>query len=1605
MSKSILQKTSFGLIRTNPKLTGNVKIIADSKDVLYLESFDATSELAKSKYKGFKVSSSTDYYFDLYKFFNQKFPTKTKDIYSLLEINDGLTIKNEYGYQYDTTYGYGAEPKISQLYPEQYSLLAPLWIEPSNVPDYFIICRTEDPVSVSTQGISTEDDITTIDLVENPDHFVKNILSKSKIIKSFDLTTNSNLGRYIRKHVNNALFPESAILADWNKGRYFKYNGISTNKPGFVSRTKELFADTWATDKTIIEYESIITTGFSELNVIHPNILNLEYLFDDTDTNDYEFYRYFGLYVNKAQYNEFFIDGESLFADRFLQPDQLPIPVQNIVGYKDNINDQIQTNTSGIVVYAETPPISSIGGTSFFPSEIVENMSRIGYLQDAIGEFHKIRNDFNFDAGTLKLDDTSINWKNFSGFNVPENFISSEFNDKVNGRPACVIEFVNTPIDDDEFRIYFTDPNDLSQLDYIDFFTMTATTSMTAGTFSSNAYSALGTFSDIAKAFAGAVNNSNNYYPDLLPLSAVNIGSKVIIFSRVASSTWNKVKVTSLSKATLVIDAGIKFISGQLTDYTSSLYQSSPQPFTPVIGWLATGSFVGGNDNPFAKVKISADDTELLSTDKYLVTSDGYSQIENIVPYIDEPVFDKTGAIINFDNFNDYYTINIVDTVEDILLTSSKQCSICTLKNNTCGLLSIYPFKDFDFDFYSLQYNKDADSNISQLYEWYLGATGPFGATSSFDTSSGPSGLTGPSGWIDSVVGPSCEFLVEGGFQNLAGIGNELADTDSIVYNEYDRLKENDVKQLTIPSRSVPFINKWVYDDDGLDVRQNPYRLNADASFRYPNFGPSFAEFSANPKFYTHEWYYLQKYPPYMTFEERKNSYSYFEKAINIGSTYAGSTGSTAYGLATVSGPTSIDTDYFTEYFTREMLGGTAITQEVKYNTFGYASNQRYAETLFRGAKVIVKQKVDTIAPNFNISRIKFNKGTKYNGYKFASIISLVENGLTLKVIENEKHKTITLVIEAGLMDEYFTKFGSGASGSTDPNDYFIDRTLMYTLRDKIELDPISTLYEPANKEISGAIYDWSQPGGWGTPYLVQGGQNTITGTWTNFASEFALNDDGGYNDIFLQHPTIPAYYLLFQGVSNPSIDTFECASINFYFNPYPTGPWAASGMIAPYMPMTDVSLKEPIKGAIPIYLNGGYRGYEGLIEDLSFANIAELINVGNPNVEYITYKNDGTIVYDDKVIELSRPTESYKANYLVPKEDTNIPPELESVSSSDVIGYQMSASERAVVNVMARYNGRYQPKFKDLFYFKDYETSAGTTGTRGYGFESYLNLEFNLDESNFGLVDNYFFNKVNPENPQGILRLNSGSSNPPKYPKINEVAITKRDLYSFMSNWDIDYYRKSLDAGTEESKIGYRGAKENKAFFGSKIMALPDKIILDNFDMIDIDDLDGGLVNINNVPESVVDTTIESQSTNASGALTSKEQIELNVFTTKALSKFLRADGIDAEFNTYINPLFSFGESGLDDDVENYIKENVYQRYVIKKIYFFESQFTNNVYTLDPVELGLTTFQLQQKGYKLSENVSVKFSTESPLNFTMIYNIPKLDNYSISFQVELEKK
>ena len=56
MAKRILQKVSFGLLRTNPKLTTNIKLVVDSTDNMFLESFDEVEELSDIRFKGQKIS-------------------------------------------------------------------------------------------------------------------------------------------------------------------------------------------------------------------------------------------------------------------------------------------------------------------------------------------------------------------------------------------------------------------------------------------------------------------------------------------------------------------------------------------------------------------------------------------------------------------------------------------------------------------------------------------------------------------------------------------------------------------------------------------------------------------------------------------------------------------------------------------------------------------------------------------------------------------------------------------------------------------------------------------------------------------------------------------------------------------------------------------------------------------------------------------------------------------------------------------------------------------------------------------------------------------------------------------------------------------------------------------------------------------------------------------------------------------------------------------------------------------------------------------------------------------------------------------------------------
>ena len=67
-NKILNDTTSFQLVRTNPKLTSNVKLTINQHDEMWLDSIEVSSELADDKYKRFRVNPEVSHPANLYNF-------------------------------------------------------------------------------------------------------------------------------------------------------------------------------------------------------------------------------------------------------------------------------------------------------------------------------------------------------------------------------------------------------------------------------------------------------------------------------------------------------------------------------------------------------------------------------------------------------------------------------------------------------------------------------------------------------------------------------------------------------------------------------------------------------------------------------------------------------------------------------------------------------------------------------------------------------------------------------------------------------------------------------------------------------------------------------------------------------------------------------------------------------------------------------------------------------------------------------------------------------------------------------------------------------------------------------------------------------------------------------------------------------------------------------------------------------------------------------------------------------------------------------------------------------------------------------------------------
>jgi len=343
--KLLTEDSSFQLVRTNPKLTGNVKIAINDSGYMWLESIKANPELSKDLYSKVPIDVTQSHPANILRFFNNG-STPNEIIFDLNEQVDSTKTSKNFKDQYDFSHYFsGVKYLASNKYTERMSYFAPLYLK-EEVPDYFIIFKINDPANFPLDQVKQK-----YDAGETKTEYLIDLFNKASIIQTFDLRAETTPGKYLRDYINNVNFPTSPLTVLYEEGEFTTWNGILINEGIFGSRGESL-NNFYTSSQPLKFFEENITNGFSRNGVIFPNILNLEFVFNDDSSNKYDFNRYLGVYVNAIELTKLDIDldraylnrgtweNDPHFRKRFLETDEVFLTQSNpdgvIVPYKSS---------------------------------------------------------------------------------------------------------------------------------------------------------------------------------------------------------------------------------------------------------------------------------------------------------------------------------------------------------------------------------------------------------------------------------------------------------------------------------------------------------------------------------------------------------------------------------------------------------------------------------------------------------------------------------------------------------------------------------------------------------------------------------------------------------------------------------------------------------------------------------------------------------------------------------------------------------------------------------------------------------------------------------------------------------------------------------------------------------------------------------------------------------------------------------------------------------------------------------------------------------------------------------------------------------------------
>jgi hypothetical protein len=1597
-----LDNISKPLLRTNPKLSTNAKLVVNSLDNMYIESIDASKELAAVEYKKWVVNKDGKWSYDLAKFFNAN-KTPSDLIYNVKSRFSELTVQESFEKQIEEDYHYGTTYNYSKLHDEDFRMLAPIWLD-KNIPSNFVIFRVSDPAAIL--------DFDNQSSFNNMDEILKN----SELIKTFDLTRESNIGTYIRNHVKSELFPSNPINVNFSENERSNFNGIDLMQGGFTNKGEYLFDDFVKQDQTIINENDLITGGFERNKLACANLINLEFLFNDDDTEDYAVNRYFGLYVNDVDsgYGSLESANNGLLKfktlNSYINEDSISaIPPVGLMqstptlGYAHISNNfykispsfydtsklEVQVEDSSNMIPAEIK-LANVGrsvdttkhaaaGSDFIKLTIngaPANNDRIAIFpskeQDYRINFTRFTPGDTFVLGlTLVETDGNRNYlltlqntvqetvEVLKGLGIDDNlYWKADGDDIIFYENKCTLRPLKPTIapysgsNTTLARIEYTQvPYDLSNNMFF------GSDALLAGGFNTTAFSSNGTNAEIASALTKSINSKDNGFTALTYDGADHLYIKNDVLgyrlmqSGVALPNDNANDWLTIDEDNRLSGEPRNVLRLQLTGNTSEVFKNSKIYF-----------FNGGN-SAGKSVLVTLDSVADININDYLETSSQgvYNKVIDIVDDIERLPLQYKKLVLDKKNTIESGEVNVF---ADNLVT--------------LGLFSAFDIHDMNFDFYDtsnsdlkeLKYETAANINYepeldnqSDIY--------PFGERENTDY------ITAPASYFSGLTGV---------------LEDEITDTfnEDFVESEYDRLKENYLKENSIRSRVVPSINKWVLKDT-LTVREQPYYLNANEAFGRSNFSADLSVAGRDRLGMTHEWFYINNLPKHL--KENTGTSTNPDYKLNESFSYLNFMEGFEMTPAMFK---SIDYDYFDRFFVTEGFetkGDNAYktfvktNRQKKYTLINGGNDTAFAESIFKGLKVIFKTRKEFTST----SPVDFVKSSEFNGYRFSTVLNVKtsedSNGIEYEVIQNKQFKFVVFFISLRLDDLWA--------------DQTLTRKLLYELNHSLIWNNEEGTFKYSDVKVDGHLdltgANFSDPNA--DNYLIVNGLTHADGSVPQFLEQINKNEDDDYGSIIVNINTAFGLQKIQLDISNLG---------------------GQAEIILARLPQ-DITNGTPVETTLDnlpgylqynaeyVYKGGGINAYKYILESLGAQDMATMLLRNPDKVTYSTVGLDGTVSLNKFIILLEDGVEFIKQAEVNTEVDDDKPESFKL--SSGNIGFNLGLT-RTYYPFLIRHNGGYTidttpvVTFTDIYAHMKTNTLQNTSNIIELELEEQMykhsltstediqlakdyykrynrcgvafNLGFIYDggthDSQWGYIKNHFYRKVNEFKSSGVIKLSVSSDKPPLYPLIGEVAIDKKDVHVFKSSWDKNYYTRALSGGLLEEVPGTFETKEERSYLASTIMKIKDSYTMLNFDVTRVrteEELDDILANSTNTTDIV--------------QFEDKKRVVLDFYIDFTINKKLSADGVLDTIKKYVLAANSADDkTTLEDDAQLYIGKNLINVFGISQIKLYTQRLKGAGSQVESVD---SVGDLDNNNYIYDQNFTFSSHEQKPLNFRLIYN------------------